>query len=158
MRLLLHNCYYTQMVRCVVCVRACVRGVIRHVTAKELQIVMQSLGQNVTDEDVQAMIEEVDADGNSTIEFEEFCILMCKNMQQKDDQETLREAFKHLDIDDSGSISRDELKEIMQGFSRAGEAIDDDDIDALIAEADLDGDGSIGFDEFVKVMMKDGGT
>ena len=40
------------------------------------------------------------------------------------------------------------------GFSRAGEHIDEDDIDDLIAMADVDGDGKITYDEFSKVMMK----
>ena len=117
---------------------------------------MRSLGQNVTDEDVEAMIQEVDADGNHTIEFEEFCILMCKNMQQKDDQETLREAFKMLDKDGSGCIDKDELRDLLRNFSAAGEELSPEDIEAMIAESDVDGDGQVSFDEFAKVMMKDG--
>jgi Ca2+-binding EF-hand superfamily protein len=118
-----------------------------HVTPKELLIVLQTLGQQPTIETVQSMIDEVDKDGNQEIEFEEFCVLMCKNMSEKEDIKTLQEAFKILDIDNSGSITHKELKDLMRSFSRLGEDIADDEIDALIAQADVDGDGQISYEE-----------
>lgn len=42
------------------------------ITIDELSTVMGSLGQNPTVEEVQDMINEVDSDGNGTIEFAEF--------------------------------------------------------------------------------------
>ena len=39
------------------------------VTTKELGTVMRSLGQNPTEAELQDMINEVDADGNGTIDF-----------------------------------------------------------------------------------------
>ena len=102
------------------------------------------------------MISEVDDNGNGEIEFEEFAILMSKRMGKTEDEETLKEAFKILDMDSSGQISRGEPKEIMRGFSRAGEDIGDDEIDVMLQQADVDGDGEISMDEFCKVMMNDG--
>ena len=102
------------------------------------------------------MIAEVDENGNGEIEFEEFAILMSKRMNKVEDENTLKEAFRILDLDSSGCISRSELKEIMQSFSRMGEDIAEEEIDRLIAEADVDGDGEVSMDEFCKVMMKDG--
>ena len=118
-----------------------------HVTAKELMIVLQTLGQDPSIETCQDMIKEVDKDGNNEIEFEEFCVLMCRNMHNKEDVETLKEAFKILDIDSSGSITRLELKEIMRSFSKMGEDIADEEIDYLISQADVDGDGTISYEE-----------
>ena len=48
----------------------------RHVTAKELQIVMQSLGHDPSEEELEDMIAEVDVDGNGEIDFDEFCVMM----------------------------------------------------------------------------------
>ncbi|CAM2100419.1 unnamed protein product [Caretta caretta] len=42
------------------------------ITTKELGTVMRSLGQNPTKAELKDMINEVDADGNSTINFPEF--------------------------------------------------------------------------------------
>lgn len=42
------------------------------ITTKELGTVMRSLGQNPSEAELQDMINEVDADGNGTIDFPEF--------------------------------------------------------------------------------------
>jgi len=43
--------------------------------------VMRSLGQNPTEAELQDMINEVDADGNGTIDFPEFLNLMARKMK-----------------------------------------------------------------------------
>ena len=43
------------------------------ITVTELGTVMRSLGNNPTESELQDMINEVDADGNGTLEFDEFC-------------------------------------------------------------------------------------
>jgi len=127
-----------------------------HVTAVELKVIFDTLGQNPSDEEINAMIDEVDKDGNREMEFPEFCALMAKRMGAPENPETVRAAFGILDMDGSGSIEREELKKVLQTFSNAGEHIDDEELDALIKECDVDGDGQISFDEFAKVMMFEG--
>ena len=51
------------------------------ITTKELGTVMRSLGQNPTEAELQDMINEVDADGNGTIDFPEFLSLMARKMK-----------------------------------------------------------------------------
>ena len=60
----------------------------------ELGTVMRSLGQNPTEGELQDMINEVDIDGNGTIEFTEFLGMMAKKMKESDGEEELREAFR----------------------------------------------------------------
>ena len=48
------------------------------ITTKELGTVMRSLGQNPTEAELADMINEVDADGNGTIDFPEFLSLMAR--------------------------------------------------------------------------------
>lgn len=51
------------------------------ITVEELATVIRSLDQNPTEEELQDMLNEVDADGNGTIEFVEFLNLMAKKMK-----------------------------------------------------------------------------
>ena len=53
------------------------------ITVEELATVIRSLDQNPTEEELQDMISEVDADGNGTIEFDEFLNLMARKMKVK---------------------------------------------------------------------------
>merc|ERR1711900_118476 len=69
------------------------------ITTKELGTVMRSLGQNPTEAELQDMINEVDADGNGTIDFPEFLSLMARKMKDTDTEEELIEAFKVFDRD-----------------------------------------------------------
>uniref|UniRef100_A0A8C2V7T2 EF-hand domain-containing protein n=1 Tax=Chinchilla lanigera TaxID=34839 RepID=A0A8C2V7T2_CHILA len=54
---------------------------------------MRSLGQNPTEAELQDMINEVDADGNGTIDFPEFLTMMARKMKDTDSEEEIREAF-----------------------------------------------------------------
>lgn len=48
------------------------------ITSTELGTVMRSLGQNPTEAELQDMINDVDADGNGTIDFPEFLTMMAR--------------------------------------------------------------------------------
>eukprot|EP00058_Branchiostoma_floridae_P007768 XP_002593256.1 hypothetical protein BRAFLDRAFT_124870 [Branchiostoma floridae] len=67
------------------------------ITIKELGTVMRSLGQNPNQAELQDMINEVDADGNGTIDFSEFLTMMARKMGETDSEEEIREAFRHFD-------------------------------------------------------------
>ncbi|CAI5526540.1 unnamed protein product [Closterium sp. Naga37s-1] len=120
------------------------------ITTKELGTVMRSLGQNPTEAELQDMINEVDADGNGTIDFPEFLNLMARKMKDTDSEEELKEAFKVFDKDQNGFISAQELRHVMTNL---GEKLTDEEVDEMIREADVDGDGQVNYEEFVKMMM-----
>jgi calmodulin len=120
------------------------------ITAKELGTVMRSLGQNPTEAELHDMINDVDADGSGTVDFPEFLTLMARNMKNADSEEEIREAFKVFDKDGNGYISAAELRHVMTNL---GEKLTDEEADEMIREADVDGDGQINYDEFVKMMV-----
>ncbi|OQR72086.1 Cam protein [Tropilaelaps mercedesae] len=76
------------------------------ITTKELGTVMRSLGQNPTEAELQDMINEVDADGNGTIDFPEFLTMMARKMKDTDSEEEIREAFRVFDKDGNGTTRR----------------------------------------------------
>ncbi|GKU85864.1 hypothetical protein SLE2022_250070 [Rubroshorea leprosula] len=119
------------------------------ITVEELATVIRSLDQNPTEKELQDMITEADTDGNGTIEFVEFLNLMAKKMKETDAEEELKEVFQVFDKDQDGYISANELRQVMINL---GEKLSDEEVEQMIKEADLDGDGQVDYDEFVKLM------
>nr|XP_002739903.1 PREDICTED: calmodulin-like [Saccoglossus kowalevskii] len=119
------------------------------ITTKELGTVMRSLGQNPTDSEVQDMVNEVDADGNGTIDFSEFITMMARKMHETDAEEEIRESFRVFDKNGDGYICKAELRHVMTNL---GEKLTDEEVDEMIREADIDGDGKVNYEEFVKMM------
>ena len=119
------------------------------ISAQELGEVMRSMGQTPTDAELQQMINEVDADGNGTIDFAEFVTLMARKMKNADKDAEIREAFNVFDRNGDGKISADELRQIM---ARLGENLSDEEINQMIREADTNKDGVIDYEEFVRML------
>nr|AAV73912.1 calmodulin-like protein [Pinctada fucata] len=123
------------------------------ISAEELGTVMRSLGQNPNEQELQDLVEEIDTDGNGEVDFNEFLAMMAKKMKDTDSEEEIREAFRVFDRDDKGFITASELKHIM---TTLGEKMDDEEAEEMVAAADIDGDGEINYEEFVKMIsMKD---
>ena len=80
------------------------------VSTKELGVVMRALGQNPTDAEVTEMIKEVDIDGNGEVDFDEFCGLMIKKMNENEPEEELVEVFKIFDKNNDERIDAEDLK------------------------------------------------
>ncbi|KAL4966327.1 uncharacterized protein BDV14DRAFT_171428 [Aspergillus stella-maris] len=122
------------------------------IDAQELGEVMRSLGQAPTDAELQDIIDELDVDRTGTIDFEEFLILMSRKVRDADPEAELRSAFAVFDQDGSGTISSDELRRVLTSI---GDNVSDADVEEMLKLADVNGDGSIDYEEFVKLMMQD---
>ncbi|XP_021568564.1 calmodulin-like [Carlito syrichta] len=110
---------------------------------------MRSLGQNPAEAALQNRIDEVDADGNGTIDFPEFFTMVARKMKDADSEEEIREAFRVFDKDGNGYSSAAELRHVM---TNSGEKLTDEEVDEMIREADIDGDGRVNYEEFVQMM------
>uniref|UniRef100_T1JKN4 EF-hand domain-containing protein n=1 Tax=Strigamia maritima TaxID=126957 RepID=T1JKN4_STRMM len=113
------------------------------ITTAELGVVMRSLGQRPTENELRDLVNEIDVEGNGTIEFNEFLQMMSKKMKDSDSEEELREAFKVFDKTGDGFISASELRHVMTNL---GEKLTDEEVDDMIKEADLDGDGRVNYE------------
>jgi len=119
------------------------------ITIKELGTIMRSLGHNPTETELEEMIKLYDKDESGTIDFSEFLDLMTNKMKETELEEQLIETFKVFDRDGNGLLSGTELKYVM---AVVGESLTDQEVDELIKQADVDGDGFINYQEFVKMM------
>jgi len=75
---------------------------------------------------------------------------MARKVKDTDSEEEIKEAFKVFDKDNNGFISAAELRHVMTSL---GEKLTDEEVDEMIREADVDGDGRINYEEFVKMMV-----
>ena len=123
------------------------------ISVLELGTVMRNLDKtsNPTENELQEMINEVDKNGNGTIEFNEFLMLMAKQLEADEEERELRSAFTVFDKDGNGFISKEELKQVMKNL---GERLTNEEIDQMVKEADDNGDGMVDYKEFVKMMKE----
>jgi calmodulin len=63
-------------------------------------------------------INEVDADGNGTIDFHEFLTMMAKKLKDTDREEEIRQAFKVFDKNGDGYVTPDELALVMSNLGK----------------------------------------
>lgn len=76
--------------------------------------------------------------GNGIIDFLEFLIMMVRKMKEIDSEEEIKEVFRVFDKDGNGFISAVELRYVMINL---GEKFIDEEVDEMIREVDIDGDG-----------------
>merc|ERR1711936_54207 len=119
--------------------------------AEEFDQVMRTFGWEPKDEELKEMVSVIDQDGDGTISFNEFVWLMTRDFNDSDIEDEIKDAFRMFDKDGNGFISSLDLMDIMTSI---GEILSLEEAEELIAEADVDGDGNINYEEFVGTVFK----
>ncbi|TAQ91411.1 hypothetical protein B7494_g251 [Chlorociboria aeruginascens] len=120
------------------------------ISKAELGAILKSLGLDVSDVEINDMVNEVDIDNSGSIDLEEFIKMMTIETKPVDFEQEMRSAFKVFDIDGSGTISAEEIYKIMGSF---GEKLSDEELKTMIDEVDKDGNGTIDYEEFVSFFL-----
>jgi len=84
-------------------------------------------GKDLSDEEIDEMFARVDADGNGEIDYSEF-VVATMNEKQLLSSNKLQTAFKMFDKDGGGSISTEEIKQVLS----FGQTLDESVVNALI--------------------------
>merc|ERR1712086_832214 len=121
------------------------------IDAKELKVAMRALGLDAKKDEIRRMINDIGKDGSGTIDFNEFLNMMTARMGDRDSREEIVKVFRLFDDDETGKISFKNPKRVAKEL---GENMTDDEIQEMIDEADRDGDGEIGEEEFMRIMKK----
>jgi calmodulin len=104
------------------------------ISTKDLGTVMCSFEQNLTEAEVQDMINEHRAGGNGKIGFPEFLNMMSHSEGEAAEEESLKEAFNMFDKDGDGYINAAELRHVLTNL--LSEEYSDEQIDEMIQAND----------------------
>ena len=120
------------------------------INIQKIREFMQKLGKNPTDQELYQIIENVAKPGSRKIGFDDFVELMEQKSKEDDPEVEIINTFQIFSAENDGLIPIQELFHIIRTF---GETLTDKEIEEIIAEADVDGDGYINYEEFVRMMF-----
>ncbi|XP_031450250.1 caltractin-like isoform X2 [Phasianus colchicus] len=116
---------------------------------KDLKIMMRALGCELRKVEMKRIISEVDENGSGKINFESFLRVMTQKMAEPFSKEEILKGFKLFDYDGTGKISLEKLKLVA---TEVEEDITDEELQEMIDEADVDGDGKVDPEEFLRIL------
>lgn len=124
------------------------------ISKEELSDSLENLGIFIQDKELFNMIEKIDVNGDGCVDIEEFGELYQSLMDERDEENDMKEAFNVFDQNGDGFITVDELRAVLSSMGlKQGRTIED--CKRMIIKVDVDGDGRVNYNEF-KQMMKGG--
>jgi len=118
------------------------------IKTEEIGKVFRMMGQNPTQAELNDVLMEME--GTETIDFNEVCVHLARKNKEADAEEEFKEAFRVFDKDGNGFTSAAEMRHIL---TTLGEKMTDDEVEEMMQMAEIDGDGQINYEEYVKTMM-----
>ncbi|KAL9653146.1 hypothetical protein ABK040_006362 [Willaertia magna] len=120
----------------------------------ELRTLMYTIGLNPTEEQLDAMMLEVDFDHSGDIDFEEFTTVMSKEVEAAYTKEELIKAFKFLETKESGKgyVKVDVLEKALLTY---GDNVNSDKARELLSSLTRDENNKINYIEYINMMMQE---
>jgi calmodulin len=122
-----------------------------YISTKELGTIFNSLGINISEEDLIEIITIYDNDqNNSMIDFITFLDIIAKKKDDIYKEEDLINAFRIFDKEGNGKISIKELRYVMMS---SGVDFNENYIKDIINESNVDNDEFIDYHKFIKLLI-----
>ncbi|KAI3460608.1 hypothetical protein Pfo_017271 [Paulownia fortunei] len=118
------------------------------INAQELGGIMGSLGYNVSEEDVQAMMQKGDGDRDGLLSISEFLDMNTGGLDLGG-LTALKPALEALDLEEHDLITGEELYQVIENM---GIELSLDDCLDIVASMDGDGYGAITFEDFKLIV------
>lgn len=120
------------------------------INMQELATVMRSIGFSPTQADLQAIQQEY---GNRLLDIGEVQNVISRRAPPPETEDSVRDAFRIFDKDGTGYVSASELRHVL---THLGEKLSDEEVDEMIREADITGDGQVNYDRefYFQFMFK----
>lgn len=112
----------------------------------EVVLCMRSIGFSPTQADVKNYTAKV---GNKKFDFKEVREFISRNAPEPETPAALADAFRIFDKDGSGYVSAAELRHVLEHL---GEQLTDGEVDELIREVDMTGEGYVNYEDCVKII------
>lgn len=120
------------------------------ITTEEIGEVLKTLGLEITTDELDDIMADLDENGDGIMDFDEFVTMMDRRMSIGSQRAEIEETFRVFDKNGDGKIDFDDLKEVL---TQLGEDVTDKDVNDMIKEADQSGNGVIDFEEFMHMML-----
>ena len=120
------------------------------ISLAELKLVLNSLGVQASDQDIQHRLSEVDVRSNGVINFDEFIKFVSTGNQAVSPADEMKQMFKIFDPEQKGYVTKEELKEVLKQKLKL--PFTDQQIDGMLDYADSAGDGRINYYEFIQML------
>ena len=120
-------------------------------TFQEIKDGIAHFGVNIP-RDIEEVLADLDTDGSGAVDYTEF-IAATVDRRTYIKEDICWSAFRVFDLDGNGKISKKELQTVLSNNTLAS-AVSIARAEAMIKEADINGDGEIDFDEFMAMIKK----
>ena len=122
------------------------------ISSEELGELMDTLGIDASPEEVQAMIAEIDEDGNGDIDFEEFVAVMSRKVSATYSADQVKSAFRVFESNTPKGYVRAET--LIRALTTYGaEKLSLEQAHDLVSQLEMDSNGLINYQEYVGMMM-----
>ncbi|XP_067151847.1 calcium-binding protein 2-like [Apteryx mantelli] len=124
------------------------------ISYKDLGACMRTLGYMPTEMELIEISQHVKMRMGGRVDFEDFVQMMSPKLREETAHmvgvRELKIAFREFDVNGDGEISGAEMREAIAAL--LGEQLKAQEVDEILQDVDLNGDGRVDFDEFVMML------